>query len=289
VTVQPNTQPTRPSFAEFEAAQGGGSSAGTAPGTAGGTANKTSQSVSSPGLGKDFGVTTGDPSAHFGIGDDRYNPDIAITTSVGVQALPPEDMAALQSQLIRAGFTPSTYMPTGTLDDTTRAALLELKRTSSATGTSDLDTLQTSIDQQAAAAAGVYGADLAKGSAGGPSTSVNKTISDPTFTDPLTARSIVRDAMQTRLGRAPTADEYHQFNQQLKSSEGGQDVTTTTTHSDGQGHSTTRVRRSNNQTTPSPTDIADDFTRKGALGVEANTRTAGVDYYDALHNLIGGN
>ena len=218
-----------------------------------------------------------------------------ITTSVGVQSLPPEEMAVLQANLRRAQLLPSTYNPTGTLDDDTRKALSELKRTSSATGMSDLDTLRTRIEQAAMSEAGAYGSDLAGGSsAGGPSktTNVNKTITEPVFTDPMTARAVVRDALQARLGRAPDADEYHRFRKLLRNSEAGQDVTTqtSTTTSDGQGNTSTvnRVKRSDDTTDPTPDVIADAFTRRGRLGTEANTRMAATGYYGVIDRLIGG-
>lgn len=225
---------------------------------------------------------------------DRPGNVLSITTSANVQALPPEQMAQLQAQLLRAGLLPSTYKPTGTLDEDTRKALTELKAQSQASGMSDLDTLRTSIEQRALAASGAYGADLASGGQAAdnsPAVSVNKTVTEPLLTDPMTARGFIRDAMQSRLGRAPTADEYHQFRNLLSNTEGGQDVTTTRSvtkpgKTDNDSSTTTRVTRSDDTTDPTPATLADEMTRKGALGREANTVQA-ADFMRVIQQRVG--
>lgn len=229
-------------------------------------------------LADGFGLTG--PTSGLRSPDAIDNPRniLQITTSVGVQALPPEEMAQLQQQLALAGLTPDGFQ-SGTLDDHTEKALNELKAISATMGMSDMDTLRVRIEQAALAEAGM---------AGGASGGVHRTVSEPVFTDPLTARNIVRAAMQDRLGRAPTADEYHQFRTSLSNSEGGQDVTTQTTSTNAKGVSTTKVTRSDDTTDPSPTDLADEFTRTGKLGKEANTRTIATDYYGVVDRLIGG-
>jgi hypothetical protein len=214
--------------------------------------------------------------------------------------MPPEQLAVLQAQLHAAGFLPSTYTPTGTLDDDTRKALLELKRTASATGLDDISTLRQTLETKAQAAAGAYGQDYADssgGSSGGvapdmsPSVSVNETITEPIFTDPMTARGLVRDAMEARLGRAPTSEEYHQFRQMLRNKEGGQDVTTTRSvtkpgETDNDSRTTTRVNRSDDTTDPDPSTVAEEFTMRGKLGREANTVTA-ASFMDVIARRVG--
>lgn len=264
-------------FAEYQARTHGGAAGG----STGGTTNKTSETTSSVGLGNDFSLGTVDSSAHFGIGDDRYN--IPITNSVGLLSLPAEQLAMLQAQMVQAGLTPSTYLPSGTLDDETRAGLLELKRTASATGTSDVDTLRTMIQTKAQAAAGTLGGGSGDGGSAG-----SKQIIEPQFTDPLTARGVLLDAMTQRLGRAPTSDEYHQFRHLLSNAEGGQDVVTQTpVGTDKKGRTITRVTRSDNTTDPSATDVADDYLSRGKLGREANTVRA-ADYFDIIARKVGG-
>ena len=93
--------------------------------------------------------------------------------------------------------------------------------------------------------------------------------------------------MADRLGRAPTADEYYKFKQLLSNEEAGQDVTTQTTTSDGQGNTKTRVKRSDDTTDPTAADLADDFSRRGALGREANTVQA-ARYFDVIERLVRG-
>lgn len=252
----------------------------------GATRNEVSESTSSTGLGTNFGLTGGGLTGLRS--PDRIDTPanvLNITTSVGVQSLPAEQMATLQAQLAQAGFTTESYTPTGTLDDETRKALLELKRTASATGVDDLTALRTTLETKAQVEAGILpGGD---GTAGGPSRSVNKTITEPVFTDAMTARATVRDAMRARLGREPTADEYHQFRNLLSNSEAGQDVTTQVTRTDGQGNTTTRVKRSDDTTDPSPDTVADDMLRRGELGKEANTVTA-ASFFDIIAGKVGG-
>lgn len=260
----------------------GGTTGTAGGGTEGGTQNSTTEKVSSVGLGSDFTLT--DPFEHTNFAspnliDNSASNDLTITTSVGVQALPPEELAVLQAELQRAGLTPSTFRPTGTLDDDTRSALLELKRTAQASGMSDLDTLRQRASMIAAA-------DLDSGSGSG-TPGKSRTVSDPVYTDPMTARAVLRDAMTTRLGRAPTSDEYHQFREALSNAEGGQDITTQTTKIGKNGVPTTRVHRSDPTSDPTPDVVADDMLQRGALGREANTVQA-ASYFDVIARLVGG-
>ena len=205
---------------------------------------------------------------------------LTITTSVGVQSMPPEEMAMLQQQLKAAGLTPDGFQVSGTLDPDTQKALLELKEVSKTTGTSDMETLRTRIEAAAQA-------ELAGQQAAGPTTQTQTTITEPVFTDPLTARATVREAMERRLGRAPTADEYDRFHSLLTSKEGGQDVTTVTQRTGRSGNTTSRVSRSDDTTDPSAQDVAEEMTRKGKLGREANTVQA-ASFFDVIARRVGG-
>ena len=247
--------------------------------------------MSNPALGGGFTLTDAGTRADAGglrsadaidrPGADRLGNAIKITTDVGVSSLPPEQLAVLQSQLSKAGLTPSTYTPTGTLDDETKAALLELKRTAQSTGLSDMETLRTRINTQAMVAAG--GVDGT-----GPSTTTNKTITEAQFTDPMTVRAMFRQTLTDRLGREPTAGEYQRARKLISNSEGGQDVTTTVTRNDGQGNTVSRVKHKDDTTDPSPDVILDDYSRRGKLGREANTFTAATDYLGVIDRLTGG-
>lgn len=199
----------------------------------------------------------------------------------------PEEIARLQAKLASAGLIgASTKFRVGIVTGTSDPTYSAFKK---ALGTANR--YGVNVDDAVnflAANPEVRGDGTPVDATGGPSRSVNKTISDPVLTDPLTARATLRSTLEDRLGRAPTSDEYHQFRTLLSNAEGGQDVTTTISTTDGEGHSKTRVKRSDPTSDPSAATVADDFSRKGALGKEANTRTAGVDYYDAIASLIGG-
>lgn len=264
----------------------------------GGAASASGDGTSDNDLGGGFGLTGNfQPGLRSPDAIDSPRNVMSITSSTGVSTMPPEELAQLQAMLARAGYMSSTYNPSGVMDEDTRKALLALKRDASASGMSDLDTLRQTIETQAQVAAGAYGADLAGGSSGGaavdnsPSVSVNKTITEPTFTDPMTIRAMFRQTLEDRLGRAPTADEYHQARQLIQNSEGGQDVTTTRSvtkpgETDNDSRTTTRVSRSDDTTDPTPDVLLDDMSRRGKLGREANTVTA-ASLFDVLANRVG--
>lgn len=240
-------------------------------------------------VGADFTLSNPQPRSGLRSPDAIDRPGrnvLTITTNVGVQSMPPEEMAMLQQYLKAAGLTPDGFQVSGTLDPDTQKALLELKEVSKTTGTSDMETLRTRIEVAAQA-------ELSGGSgpgglgATGPKTTTQTTITEPVFTDPITARATVREAMQARLGRMPTADEYDQFHSLLTSKEGGQDVTTTTHRTGRSGNTTSRVSRSDDTTDPSAQDVAEEMTRKGKLGREANTVQA-ASYFDVIARRVGG-
>jgi hypothetical protein len=276
------------SFAEYMARTGGKTGGGMS--STGGSDDD--------GLGPNYGLTgNSQPGLRSPDAIDSPRNVLNITTSVGVSAMPPEELAQIQAMLRRAGYTTEGYTPTGTLDDETVKGLQELKRTASATGMSDLDTLRQTLETRAQAEAGAYGADLAGGSSGGaavdnsPQVSVNKTITEPVLTDPMTIRAMFRATLEERLGRAPTADEYQKARKMIQNSEGGQDVTTTRSvtrpgETANDSRTTTRVTRSDNTTDPSPDVLLDDMSRRGKLGREANTVTA-ASLFDVLANRVG--
>lgn len=271
---KPTSGPTIPSFGDFQAQQSGG--AATATGGTSRTGSKVTETISSPSVGGGFSL--GDAQSGLRSPDAIDQPDnyLTITNTVGVQSLPPEEMADLQAALKQAGLTPDGFQTSGVLDGDTQKALLELKRNAQASGMSDMDTLRTRIATAAASAAG-----------GGSQYAPTRSITEPVFTDPLTARGVLRDAMTARLGRAPTSDEYHQFRTMLSNSEAGQDVSDSRTHVNKNGVVVTKTTHSDDTTDPSAADIADDYLSRGDLGREANTVQA-ANYYDVIARRIGG-
>jgi hypothetical protein len=278
------------SYAEYQAKKDAAS--------AGGAASASGDGSGEGEIAGRFGLTAHQPGLRSPDAIDTPRNVLNITSSSNVSTLPPEQMAQLQAQLIAAGYTSSTYKPTGRLDEETRKALLELKADSTGSQMSDLDTLRERLEIRAQYEAGTLGGS--SGSSGGsaaapvdnsPAVSVNKTITDPVFTDPMTARTIVRQAVEARLGRAPTSEEYHRFNKLLRNSEGGQDVVTQRSvtkpgETDNDSISTQRISRSDDTTDPSADVIADDMTRRGKLGREANTVTAAT-FMDVIARRVG--
>jgi hypothetical protein len=198
----------------------------------------------------------------------------------------PEAIARLQADLASAGLIgPSTKFRVGVVMGTTDPTYAAFKK---ALGTAN--TMGTTWEEAVnylAKTPQVQGDGTVVGAPNGPSTSVNTTTSDPVLTDPVTARATLRTTLEQRLGRAPTADEYHQFRSMLTNSEGGQDVTTVTNTPDGQGNITRHVKHSDPTSDPSAADLADQFSRRGKVGKEANTHQIATDYYGAVASLIG--
>jgi hypothetical protein len=250
------------SFEEWKAAQGGGGG-----------------SASTKDITGAFAVTGMPTNTLSGLrSPDRIDDheDLEITTSLGVQKLPAEQMVQLQTMLQNAGLTPDGFKVSGNLDPDTKKALLELKATSRSTGLSDLATLQRAINTQTSLAA-----------TGGSEYTPTATVTEPTKLDAVTVRGMFRDVLQQRLGREPTADEYHDARKKVSASAGGQDVTTNTPSMGKDGTVTTRVTHSDDTEDPSPADVLDDMSRRGALGREANTVTA-ASFFDVIANRVGG-
>jgi hypothetical protein len=133
-------------------------------------------------------------------------------------------------------------------------------------------------------------------------TTTDTTTTEALFTDPVTARATVRSAMSQRLGRDPTDHEYARFQKLLHGKEAGPDVQTrttkhgtTTTTTGTQENSTTSttgadtstVTRQDDTVDPSASDVADEFSRQGTIGTEANTFHAATDLYGAAMKALG--
>lgn len=205
-----------------------------------------------------------------------------------IRRLSAENLARLQAQLASVGLIgPETKFRVGVPDSTTVTAYKRLLEVANNYAISDSDALDLLAKTPQLRGDGTQiGPDGQV--VGGPSKSVNTTVSDPVFTDAVTARATLRATLSDRLGRAPTADEYHRYRTLLSNEEAGQDVTTTITRTDGEGKSRTRVKRSDDTTDPSAAAVADDFSRRGKLGREANTHVAATDYFNIIDRLTGG-
>lgn len=209
-----------------------------------------------------------------------------------IRQLSTENLARLQGQLAIAGLIgPETRFRVGIPDSTTINAYKTLLGVANNYAISETDALQmlkekpsllgnqVSVDAQGNLVGGT-GASLAH-------TETRTDTNDPMFTDPVTARGVLRDTLQQRLGREPTADEYHQFRHLLRNKEGGQDVTTTVTKYGKRGQVKSSVSTpSDNTTDPSAADVADDMSRRGDLGREANVVRA-ASFMDIIARRVG--
>lgn len=208
-----------------------------------------------------------------------------------------EELARLQGRMAQVGLIgPSTRFRLGQMDTPTLSAYRSLLSLANRYGWSDSDALDA-IGQNPQLKGSQVTVDangnLVAASAGPhKETTTQKTITDPVYTDPATAREALRQQWEQSFGRAPTAAEYRRYAHRLRAAEAGADVTTqrTTTQYDATGRatdSTTHVSRQDDTTDPSAATVADQMSRQGKLGRERNTRMVGVDYFGAIMNLPG--
>jgi len=215
-----------------------------------------------------------------------------------VRRMSVEDIARLQASLAKAGLIgPSTKFRVGMPDSTTVSAYKKLLETANNYAITDVEALDLlATKPQATGSQATGGTSTSGGSAGGASaaqdlsrTETQTRTDDPVFTDPMTARATLRGTLSDRLGRDPTADEYHKFRTLLSNEEGGQDTTTTVTKYGKRGQvKSSRSTPSDRTTDPSADVIADDMSRTGKLGKEANTFQAATGFFGVLDRLTGG-
>ena len=197
-----------------------------------------------------------------------------------IYSLSVENLARLQAGMAAAGLISSTAkIHMGVADDTTLNAYKNLLEFSNRYGV-DFQTGLGMLTDSAAATKKMLGAQP-KQTSTSTSTSVN-------LTDPQTAHAILRKTITDELGRAPTASEYQSFLSQLNGEEKANPSvsTTTSTYDPNTGH-TTSSTTSGGTTAPSPEVFADNLAHSGSLGVERNTKMAGVDYYNAAMAALG--
>lgn len=112
--------------------------------------------------------------------------------------------------------------------------------------------------------------------------STQKSIS---LTDPTSARSIIRNTLREKLGRAPSKAEYEAFVGALNSTErNSPNVTTqtTTVNEDGSVSNSS----STSQGGVNPSGFAEEYAQQGELGKEANSFMVATDYYDAAMQAL---
>lgn len=245
---------------------------------------------------------------------DWFRPDRAVTDSAGTIGATPsmpkyangieaslldftqEDIARLQIRLSKAGLIgPETKFRLGQVLGTSDATYTAFKKLLGAANTRGVgwDSMLTKLESQPQSRGDgkTMGADGRWTSGGATSqkrTETRTDVNEAMFTDPATARDTLRTAMESRLGRAATADEEARFRANLRAEEAGDQVTTTTSKYGRTGNLKSTVSTQLDDTSDaSASTVADDFTRQGKLGKEANTRMTGVDYYGSILSLPG--
>jgi hypothetical protein len=196
--------------------------------------------------------------------------------------LSPDDVGALQGELVKAGLIgPKTNIRYGLADNATISAYRNLLGFANRYGVTESDALSSLQSNPVATAAGTSGRTG--------HTYTSTSTSDPTFTDPATARATVRSAMQDRLGRDPTDAEFARFTKALHTNDSrGGSTTTTSSSTDAAGNTTSSSRTTGgSQDSAAPSVVADQFVRQGKLGVEGNTKMAATDYYAAAMSKLG--
>ena len=197
-----------------------------------------------------------------------------------------DDIGRIQGELVKAGLlSKGTSIRYRSADESTIAAykkLLAYANQNGLTQTEALSELQSAPESKIE--------DLMGGGASEDKSGTRSTtdVNEAMFTDPATARDTLRTAMETRLGRAATADEEARFRAALRQEEAGDSVSTRTTTYGRKGNpKSSYTSQADDTTDASASTVADDFTRTGKLGREANTRMTGVDYYGAILSLPG--
>ncbi len=213
----------------------------------------------------------------------RYGPD----TAPNLADLPSEIVTKIQRSMRIAGLIgKETVLARGMVDNNTQAAWEELLSISNRQGLDWQTTLSRLTTDPTS------GREFTTPAG----TRTSQTTRNVSVTDPMTARTQARQTWQSRLGRAPTSKELSAFEDALNAYEKANPSTTTTdttsvTLDNGTQDDEANVENAattTSMTTPTADVFADEYTRKGKLGVEANTRTAGTDYFDAVLRLVGG-
>lgn len=212
-----------------------------------------------------------------------------------LSALSVEELARLQGRMASVGLIgPSTRFRIGVVDNATVSAYKTLLSTANRYGVTDSEALR-----MLAQTGELKGGEVTTDKDGNivaahpeTKTTRQKTVTEPVYTDPATARQALRNVWQQSFGRDPSDAEMRRYAHRLRAAESGADVTaqTTKTHYDAEGTATSSVSHVTHQdddTDPSPEIVAEQMSRRGKLGRERNNRMAATDYMGAILNLPG--
>lgn len=204
----------------------------------------------------------------------------------------PDTVAALQTQLIKAGLLSPTAknfsLGSVSAGDPTDKAYMRLLTEAIKTG-GDYNVMLSTLATNPKNTRGVKNWDLfqrmtaaqtAQASGAGTTTSQSFNLTDPNH-----ARQLVKDALANRLGRTATPDDISQFTNSLRQAELSAPSRETDTYAGGgAGLPTTRVSYS---TPPDPAAMADAF----AVGTQPRANEAGaqseVGFMNVLQRLVG--
>ena len=226
-------------------------------------------------LGADFGLSGVRTNTLSGLrSPDRIDSfeNLTITSSVGVQSMPPEQLAVLQEQLQRGGYYPSTYKPSGMLDDDTVNALLDLKNTAARSGMSDMDALTQSVRM------------IDESGDGGTSTDVRTSRSFQDYSR-LDAEAVAENAFQAALGEDPSPKQIGALRKALNeyAKANPSTSTTTTTYKPGGDSSSVSTERAG-MDAEAAAEIGEDFARSQPNYGEVQATTT---YFNALLQALG--
>jgi hypothetical protein len=234
------------------------------------------------------------PDTHGGVIPPRYGPiplpataTLSSVETPRIESFPAEVVAQIQAMMRVAGLIPRTTIVTNHgADKATQAGWVQLLSMSNRLGSQWQNTL---TDLTTDPLTGKQRTVPATGSTRTGHTYTSTSTTDPTFTDPATAKQTVRDAMQQRLGRDPTDAEFARFTKALHSNDAQSGSTTTTSSTtDASGNTVSNSRTTGgSQDSASPSVVADQFARTGKVGVEGNTKMAAIDYYQAAMSKLG--
>lgn len=202
-----------------------------------------------------------------------------------LRSLSDRDIAAMQRDLRAVGIIgPQTRVRLGDFTDpVTQKGFEELLGVANMMGTDFATAIQTLRSKPL----GLYDEEgnFIGGGGGGGSRTQTSTSTTINLTDPTTARAVLRQALEDRLGRGPKEEEFQTFLSTLNNFERKNPrKETATTTVDAEGNSSTTRTLSGSEVTPAA--AADEFTRQGELGEEANTFMVANDYYNAALQAI---
>jgi hypothetical protein len=239
------------------------------------------------------GPTPGSP-AQFNMAENNTGlPTSSSPLTLGVMmdnllALSPTDTETLQQQLIKGGFVDpkSQSFEIGNVNpgDATYNGYLHLLETAYRTQTD----FQSVLDDRASAMVGKTNYLAFEQKLTALTTGVKSTSTTTMLTDPATAQGVLIGALQQQLHRAPTTSEIAQFTSMLQQTEVNNPEVATSTTDPATGLPTRTSLRTGVDSYRFPEEAALDYATSGKLGQEANTQRVGIDYQNAMTELLQG-